>query len=96
MEGEVQSRKEGRGPRRLNFFSGLVGAFLVILSTNLKGLGEAEKNSVEEEGSDGTEDAPAPVWAYQSTGGPTLSQSNQSPPSLLAIMQQMTQNMANL
>ncbi|MBW0488923.1 hypothetical protein O181_028638 [Austropuccinia psidii MF-1] len=30
------------------------------------------------------------------TGGPTLAQSNQSEPSLLAIMQQMTQIMANL
>ncbi|MBW0578444.1 hypothetical protein O181_118159, partial [Austropuccinia psidii MF-1] len=64
--------------------------------------GEEEKeNSVEEEESDGTEGVPAPVGAYQGTGGPTLAQSNQpvshqSEPSLLAIMQQMTQIMANL
>ncbi|MBW0564224.1 hypothetical protein O181_103939 [Austropuccinia psidii MF-1] len=62
---------------------------------------EVEENSVEEEESDGTEGVPAPVGASQSTGGPTLSQSDQpvshqSEPSLLAIMQQMTQIMANL
>ncbi|MBW0548936.1 hypothetical protein O181_088651 [Austropuccinia psidii MF-1] len=62
---------------------------------------EEEENSVEEEESDGTEGVPAPVGASQSTGGPTLAQSDQpvshqSEPSLLAIMQQMTQIMANL
>ncbi|MBW0572545.1 hypothetical protein O181_112260 [Austropuccinia psidii MF-1] len=57
---------------------------------------EQEENSVEEEESDGTEGVPAPVEASQGTGGPTLPQSNQSEPSLLAIMQQMTQIMANL
>ena len=56
---------------------------------------------MEEEDSDGTEGVPAPVEASQGTGGPTLAQSNQpvshqSEPSLLAIMQQMTQIMANL
>ncbi|MBW0587249.1 hypothetical protein O181_126964 [Austropuccinia psidii MF-1] len=60
-----------------------------------------EENSVEEEGSDGTEAAPAPVGASQGTGRPTLAQSDQpvshqSEPSLLAIMQQMTQIIANL
>ncbi|MBW0574962.1 hypothetical protein O181_114677 [Austropuccinia psidii MF-1] len=73
--------------------------------TTLKGPGEdgeeEEENSVEEEESDGTEGVPAPVGAPQGTGGPTLAQSNQpvshqSKPSLLAIMQQMTQVMANL
>ncbi|MBW0551704.1 hypothetical protein O181_091419, partial [Austropuccinia psidii MF-1] len=64
--------------------------------------GEAEEeNSVEEEESDGTEGAHAPVGAPQGTGGLTLAQpdqpvSHQSEPSLLAIMQQMTQIMANL
>ncbi|MBW0588842.1 hypothetical protein O181_128557 [Austropuccinia psidii MF-1] len=58
--------------------------------------GEEEKNSVEEEGSDGTEGVPSPVGASQGTGGPTLAQSNQPEPSLLAIMQQMTHIMANL
>ncbi|MBW0492656.1 hypothetical protein O181_032371 [Austropuccinia psidii MF-1] len=57
---------------------------------------EEEENSVEEEESDGTEGVPAPVEASQGTGGPTLAQSNQPEPSLLAIMQQMTQIMANL
>ncbi|MBW0555931.1 hypothetical protein O181_095646 [Austropuccinia psidii MF-1] len=62
---------------------------------------EEEENSVEEEESDGTEGVPAPVEAPQGTGGPTLAQSNQpvshhSEPYLLAIMQQMTQIMANL
>ncbi|MBW0583851.1 hypothetical protein O181_123566 [Austropuccinia psidii MF-1] len=62
---------------------------------------EEEENSQDEEDSEGTEAAPAPVGASQGTGGPTLAQSDQpvshqSEPSLLAIMQQMTQNMANL
>ncbi|MBW0491752.1 hypothetical protein O181_031467 [Austropuccinia psidii MF-1] len=62
---------------------------------------EEEDNYVEEEGSDGTEGAPAPVGVPQGTGGLTLGYSHQpfshqSEPSLLAIMQQMTQIMANL
>ncbi|MBW0580728.1 hypothetical protein O181_120443 [Austropuccinia psidii MF-1] len=63
--------------------------------------GEEEENSVEEEESDGTEGAPAPAGVPKGTGGPSLAQSDQpvfhqSEPSLLAIMQQMTQIMANL
>ncbi|MBW0559264.1 hypothetical protein O181_098979 [Austropuccinia psidii MF-1] len=59
--------------------------------------GEEEKeNSVEEEGSYGTEAAPASVGASEGTRGPTLAHSDQTEPSLLAIMQQMTQIMANL
>ncbi|MBW0468729.1 hypothetical protein O181_008444 [Austropuccinia psidii MF-1] len=62
---------------------------------------EEEQNSVEEEDSDGTEAVPAPVGASQGTGGPTLALSNhpvshQPEPSLLDIMQKMTQIMANL
>ncbi|MBW0550855.1 hypothetical protein O181_090570 [Austropuccinia psidii MF-1] len=62
---------------------------------------EEEKRSVEEERFDGTEGAPAPVGVPQGTGGPTLAQSDkpvshQPEPSLLAIMQKMTQIMANL
>ncbi|MBW0583669.1 hypothetical protein O181_123384 [Austropuccinia psidii MF-1] len=62
---------------------------------------EEEEDSVEEEGSDGTEAAPAPVGASQATGRPYLAQfdqpvSHQSEPSSLAIMHQMTQIMANL
>ncbi|MBW0531028.1 hypothetical protein O181_070743 [Austropuccinia psidii MF-1] len=62
---------------------------------------EEEEISVEEEESDGTNSVPAPVGASQGTGGPTLALSDQpvshrSEPSFLAIMQQMTQIMANL
>ncbi|MBW0593898.1 hypothetical protein O181_133613 [Austropuccinia psidii MF-1] len=62
---------------------------------------EEQQHFVEVEGSDGTEGVPAPVGASKGTGGPTLPQSNQpiscqSEPSLLAIMQQMTQSMTNL
>ncbi|MBW0498529.1 hypothetical protein O181_038244 [Austropuccinia psidii MF-1] len=62
---------------------------------------EEEENSVEEEEYDGNEGAPAPVGVPQGTGGPTLAQSYQpvshwSEPSLLTIMQQRTQIMANL
>ncbi|MBW0568800.1 hypothetical protein O181_108515 [Austropuccinia psidii MF-1] len=105
MEGAAPSRKEGRGPRRSISLSGVVGGFPGISRTSLKVQGEdddeEEENSVEEEESDGTEGVPAPVGASQSTGGPTLAQSDQpvshqSEPSLLAIMQQMTQIMANL
>ncbi|MBW0537138.1 hypothetical protein O181_076853 [Austropuccinia psidii MF-1] len=51
--------------------------------------------------SDGTEAAPAPVGASEGTRGATIAQfdqpvSHQTEPSLLAIMQQMTQIMANL
>ncbi|MBW0585471.1 hypothetical protein O181_125186 [Austropuccinia psidii MF-1] len=100
LEGAAPSRKEGRVPRRSSSFSGVVGGFPGTSRTIFKGPGEdgeeEEENSVEEEGSDGTEGVPAPVEASQGTGGPTLAQSNQSEPSLLAIMQQMTQIMANL
>ncbi|MBW0487791.1 hypothetical protein O181_027506 [Austropuccinia psidii MF-1] len=63
--------------------------------------GTAEDGEEEEEDSDGTEGVPAPVGESQSTGGPTLAQSNQPvshqyEPSLLAIMQKMTQIMAKI
>ncbi|MBW0587897.1 hypothetical protein O181_127612 [Austropuccinia psidii MF-1] len=105
MEGAAPSRKEGRGPRRSISLSGVVGSFPGLSRTSLKVQGEdddeEEENSVEEEESDGTEGVPAPVGASQRTGGLTLAQSDQpiphqSEPSLLAIMQKMTQNMANL
>ncbi|MBW0470457.1 hypothetical protein O181_010172 [Austropuccinia psidii MF-1] len=57
---------------------------------------EEKENSVEEEESDGTKGVPAPVGASQGPRGPTLVQSNHPEPSLLVIMQQMTQIMANL
>ncbi|MBW0585387.1 hypothetical protein O181_125102 [Austropuccinia psidii MF-1] len=105
LEGAALSRKEGRVPRRSSSFSGVVGGFPGTSRTILKGPGEdgeeEEENSVEEEESDGTEGVPALVEASQGTGGPTLAQSNQpvshhSEPYLLAIMQKMTQIMANL
>ncbi|MBW0553095.1 hypothetical protein O181_092810 [Austropuccinia psidii MF-1] len=63
--------------------------------------GPGEDGEEEEEESDGTEGVPAPVGAAQVTEGPTLAQSNQpfshqSEPFLLAIMEQITQIMANL
>ncbi|MBW0580375.1 hypothetical protein O181_120090 [Austropuccinia psidii MF-1] len=81
LEGAAQSRKEGRGPRSSSLFSGVVGGFPGTSWTILKGPGEdgeeEEENSVEEEGSDGTEGVPAPVGASQGTGGPTLAHSSQ-------------------
>ncbi|MBW0489511.1 hypothetical protein O181_029226 [Austropuccinia psidii MF-1] len=97
LEGAASSRKEGRGPRRSSSFSGVVGGFPGLSRTNFKGPGEdgeeEEENSVEEEESDGTVGDTAPVGAPQGTGGPTLGRYEQS---LLAILQQMTQVMANL
>ncbi|MBW0540723.1 hypothetical protein O181_080438 [Austropuccinia psidii MF-1] len=81
LEGAEPSRKDGRVPRRLRSFSGVVGVFPVLSRTTLKGPGEdgeeEGENYVEEEGSDHTEGVPAPVGASQGTGGPTLAQSNQ-------------------
>ncbi|MBW0519042.1 hypothetical protein O181_058757 [Austropuccinia psidii MF-1] len=105
MGGEAPSRKEGRGPRRSFSFSGVVGGFPGLSRTSLKVPGEdyeeEEENSVQREESEGTYSAPSPVGASQGIGRPTLAQfdqsiSHQSEPSLLAIMQQMTQIMANL
>ncbi|MBW0573006.1 hypothetical protein O181_112721 [Austropuccinia psidii MF-1] len=105
MEGAAPYRKEGSGLKRLSSFSGVVGGFPGLSRTSLKVPGEddeqEEENSMEEEESDGTEAAPAPVGVSQGTGRPTLDQSDQpvshqSEPSLLAIMQHMTQIMANI
>ncbi|MBW0489688.1 hypothetical protein O181_029403 [Austropuccinia psidii MF-1] len=103
-EGAAPSRKEGRVPRRSNSNSGVVGGFPGMSRTTFRGPGEdgeEEENSVEEEESDANEAAPAPVGASEGTRGPTLAQSDQpvphqTEPSFLAIMQQMTQIMANL
>ncbi|MBW0539957.1 hypothetical protein O181_079672 [Austropuccinia psidii MF-1] len=98
-------QKEGSRPRRSSSFSGVVGGFLGTSRTIFTSPGEdrekEEENAVEEEESDGTEGVPAPVGASQGTEGQTLAQSNQpvshqSEPSLLAIMQKMTQIVANL
>ncbi|MBW0588005.1 hypothetical protein O181_127720 [Austropuccinia psidii MF-1] len=91
------SRKEGRVPRRSNHFSGVVGGSQGMSRTTFRGTGE----DGEEKESDGTEADPAPVGASEGTRGPTLAQSDQlvshqTEPYLLAIMQQMTQIMANV
>ncbi|MBW0526789.1 hypothetical protein O181_066504, partial [Austropuccinia psidii MF-1] len=105
LEGAAPFREEGRRPRRSSSFSGVVGGFTGTSRTIFRGPGEdgdeKEENSVEEEEFDGTEGVPAPVGASQGTEGPTLAQSNQPvshqpEPSLLAIIHQMTQIMANL
>ncbi|MBW0502508.1 hypothetical protein O181_042223 [Austropuccinia psidii MF-1] len=105
LERAALSRKEGRGPRISNSFSGVVGQFQGLSRTIFKCPGEVdeeeEENSVEEEISDGTEGVPAPVGGSKGTVGPTLAQSNQpvshqSKPFLLAIMKQMSKRMANI
>ncbi|MBW0515085.1 hypothetical protein O181_054800 [Austropuccinia psidii MF-1] len=100
LEGAAPYIQEGRGTRRSSSFSGVVGCFPGLSRTTFKVPGEdgeeEEENYVEEEDCDGNEGVPAPVGASQGTGGPTLAQYNQSEPCLLAIMQQMTQVMANL
>ncbi|MBW0487300.1 hypothetical protein O181_027015 [Austropuccinia psidii MF-1] len=97
--------KEGEGPRRSSSFSRVVGGSPGLSRTSLKVPGEDDEeegeNSVEEEESEGTEAAPAPVGESKGIGRQTLAQldqpaSHQSEPSLLAITQQMTQIMANL
>ncbi|MBW0572908.1 hypothetical protein O181_112623 [Austropuccinia psidii MF-1] len=104
-EGAALSRKEGRVPRRYNSILGVVGRFPGMSRTTFKGPGEdgeeEEENSVEEEESDGTEAAPACVGASEGTSRPTIAQSDQpvshqTEQSLWAIMQQITQIMANL
>ncbi|MBW0559352.1 hypothetical protein O181_099067 [Austropuccinia psidii MF-1] len=105
MGGEAPPRKEGRGTRRSNSFSGVVGELKFTPRTTLKGLvedgEEEEENCVEEEEPDGTEVVPAPVGESEGTGEPILARSNQpfSPqyePSLLAIIKKMTQIIAHL
>ncbi|MBW0498313.1 hypothetical protein O181_038028 [Austropuccinia psidii MF-1] len=104
-ERAAPSRKEGRVSRRSNSFSGVVGSLPGMSRTIFRGPGEdgeeEEENSVQEKESDGTEAALAHVEASEGTRGPTPAQSDQpvshqTEPSLLAIMQQMTQIMANL
>ncbi|MBW0477024.1 hypothetical protein O181_016739 [Austropuccinia psidii MF-1] len=92
LEGTAPSRKEGRGPRRSSIFSGVFGRLPGLSKTTFKGPGE----NGEEEESDGTEGVPAPVGESQGTLGPTLVQSNQSEPSILAILRQMNQIMADI
>ncbi|MBW0562993.1 hypothetical protein O181_102708 [Austropuccinia psidii MF-1] len=104
-EVEEPSRKEGIGTRRLRSFSGVVGGFKGPWRTTSKGPGEdgeeEEENCVEKEGSDGTEGVSSTLRESQGIGVPTLAQydkhvSHLYEPSLLEIMQQMTQTIANL
>ncbi|MBW0505012.1 hypothetical protein O181_044727 [Austropuccinia psidii MF-1] len=103
------SRQTGSQARTQAILTSTPRAPLMALQQNFKDhfqrswgrLEEEGENSVEEEESYVTEGIPAPVGESQGTEGPTLAQSNQpfshqSEPSFLAIMQQMTQNMANL
>ncbi|MBW0568055.1 hypothetical protein O181_107770 [Austropuccinia psidii MF-1] len=73
---KVQHRPGRKSAKKTSSFSGVVGGFPGLSRTTLKGRGEdgeeEEENSVEEEGSDGTEGVPAPVGASQGTGGTTL------------------------
>ncbi|MBW0504197.1 hypothetical protein O181_043912 [Austropuccinia psidii MF-1] len=102
---EIGPILQGRVPRRSKPFSGVVGGLPGMSRTTFRGPGEdgeeEEENSVEEEEYNGSEAAPAPVGASEGTRGPTLAQSDQpvshqTEPSLLPIMHQMTQIMANL
>ncbi|MBW0474950.1 hypothetical protein O181_014665 [Austropuccinia psidii MF-1] len=85
MEAEAPSMKEGKGQEdQINFWEFL-----------------EEENSVGELGSDGTEVVLVPVGVSEGTGGPNLALSNQpgsnlSYPAMLAILQKMTQIMANI
>ncbi|MBW0475437.1 hypothetical protein O181_015152 [Austropuccinia psidii MF-1] len=98
--GRRSTIQEGRKrAKKIKFF--LRGSWLSSRTFKDPGEDGEEENSVEEEESDGTEGVPAPVGASQGIGVPTLAQSNepvshQSEPSLLDIMQQITQIMANL
>ncbi|MBW0554978.1 hypothetical protein O181_094693 [Austropuccinia psidii MF-1] len=105
MEGESPIRKEGRGPIISRSFSGVAGSFPVFSKTSLRYLGEddqeEEENYVEEEDYEDTGVFPVAMGAAKGIGGSTPAQSNktfshQYEPSLLAIMQHMSQIMANL
>ncbi|MBW0478973.1 hypothetical protein O181_018688 [Austropuccinia psidii MF-1] len=68
MKGAALPRKEGRGPRRSSYFSGVVGCFPGLSRTTFKGPGEdgeeEEENSVEKEESNGTEGVPTPQMTH--------------------------------
>ncbi|MBW0507121.1 hypothetical protein O181_046836 [Austropuccinia psidii MF-1] len=83
VEGAAPSQKEGRGPRRSSSFSGVVGSLPRLARTTFKGPGEY--------GEEGEENSVEEEESDGTEGVPALSK-----PYLLAIMQQMTQIMANL
>ncbi|MBW0486156.1 hypothetical protein O181_025871 [Austropuccinia psidii MF-1] len=97
--------KGRKSAKKVKFIFRSSWPFPGISRTTLKVPGEDDaeekENSVEEEESDSTEAAPAPVGKSECTGEPTLAQSNhpvshQPEPSLLAIMKKMTKIIANL
>ncbi|MBW0566900.1 hypothetical protein O181_106615 [Austropuccinia psidii MF-1] len=83
LEGAAPSRKEGRGPGRSRSFSGVVGRFPGTSRTIFRGPGE-----------DGEEEEDNSVEEEESDG--TEGVPAPSEQSLLAIIQHMTQIMANL
>ncbi|MBW0465447.1 hypothetical protein O181_005162 [Austropuccinia psidii MF-1] len=99
-EGAAPSRKEGRVPRTSSSFSGVVVAFPGISWTTPTGPvvddAEEEGNYVDEDEDDSTEAVHTPVGASQGTGGSTLANYNHPEPSLLSIMKQMIQILANI
>ncbi|MBW0561609.1 hypothetical protein O181_101324 [Austropuccinia psidii MF-1] len=83
QEEAAPSRKERRVPRRSNSFSGVVGGFPDMSRTTFRGPGE-----------DGEQEEENYVEEEESDG--TEASPAPTQPSLLSIMQQMTQIMANL
>ncbi|MBW0586629.1 hypothetical protein O181_126344 [Austropuccinia psidii MF-1] len=105
MEGEEPSRIGGMKSRRSRCFSGLLGGYPGISKGARARLGEVEdeegEESVEEEFSGETEVADAFANAPEVPQGPNLALSNQplvsqTEPSLLRMMEQMTQFMGQL
>ncbi|MBW0518452.1 hypothetical protein O181_058167 [Austropuccinia psidii MF-1] len=90
---------EGRkGDKKIKFLFRSSWCFSGLSRTTFKGPGEdgeeEQENSVEEEESDGTEGVISPVKANLDKSNQPIFQ--QSEPSVLAIMQQITHIMANL
>ncbi|MBW0463517.1 hypothetical protein O181_003232 [Austropuccinia psidii MF-1] len=105
MEGAAPSRRGGMKTRRSRSFPGLLGGYTGISESSRAGLGEVEdeegEESVEEEDSRATEVADALENAPEVTKSSNIALSSQplvsqTEPSLLKIMEQMTQFMGQL
>ncbi|MBW0560199.1 hypothetical protein O181_099914 [Austropuccinia psidii MF-1] len=105
MEGAAPSRRRVMKSRRSRSFSGLLGGYPGMSEGARARLGEAEdeegEESVEEEDSGETEAADALANAPEVSQGSNLALSDQPPvpqtePSLLKMMEQMTQFMGQL
>ncbi|MBW0527979.1 hypothetical protein O181_067694 [Austropuccinia psidii MF-1] len=105
MEGEAPSRRGGMKSRRSRFFSGLLGGYPGIPEGTREKLGEVEneegEESVEEEDSGELKVADSLANAPELPQGSNLALSNQplvsqTEPSLLKMMDQMTQFMGQL